>query len=314
MTPEYISLHKDMTVAQAMAHIKKEGMDSETVYTCYVKDTGRTLLGIVSLRTLVVSDDDVMIRDIMRTDYICANVHADQEEVSNLFKKYGFLAIPVVDNEHRLVGIITVDDILDIIEEEITEDFQKMAGVAASTEEYLDMSVWKHVKNRFPWLLFLMISLMVTGLIINQFEDLLAKAIVLVAYLPLLMGTGGNSGSQSATLVIRSMAVGDIELKDSLKVFWKEIRVSFLIGLSLSVLNFAKILVIDGEGPFIALTVCGSMLIIITMAKTIGGMLPMLAKKLKIDPALMASPMIASLTDMVSVVTYFFLASLILGI
>jgi magnesium transporter len=314
MTPEYISLHKDMTVAQAMAHIKKEGMDSETVYTCYVKDTGRTLLGIVSLRTLVVSDDDVMIRDIMRTDYVCANVHADQEEVSNLFKKYGFLAIPVVDNEHRLVGIITVDDILDIIEEEITEDFQKMAGVAASTEEYLDMSVWKHVKNRFPWLLFLMISLMVTGLIINQFEDLLAKAIVLVAYLPLLMGTGGNSGSQSATLVIRSMAVGDIELKDSLKVFWKEIRVSFLIGLSLSVLNFAKILVIDGEGPFIALTVCGSMLIIITMAKTIGGMLPMLAKKLKIDPALMASPMIASLTDMVSVVTYFFLASLILGI
>lgn len=314
MTPEYISLHKDMTVAQAMAHIKKEGMDSETVYTCYVKDTGRTLLGIVSLRTLVVSDDDVMIRDIMRTDYVCANVHADQEEVSNLFKKYGFLAIPVVDNEHRLVGIITVDDILEIIEEEITEDFQKMAGVAASTEEYLDMSVWKHVKNRFPWLLFLMISLMVTGLIINQFEDLLSKAIVLVAYLPLLMGTGGNSGSQSATLVIRSMAVGDIELKDSLKVFWKEIRVSFLIGFSLSVLNFAKILVIDGEGPFIALTVCGSMLIIITMAKTIGGMLPMLAKKLKIDPALMASPMIASLTDMVSVITYFFLASLILGI
>lgn len=314
MTPEYISLHKDMTVAEAMAHIKKEGMDSETVYTCYVKDTGRTLLGIVSLRTLVVSDNDVMVRDIMRTDYVCANVHADQEEVSNLFKKYGFLAIPVVDNEHRLVGIITVDDILDIIEEEITEDFQKMAGVAASTEEYLDMSVWKHVKNRFPWLLFLMISLMVTGLIINQFEDLLAKAIVLVAYLPLLMGTGGNSGSQSATLVIRSMAVGDIELKDSAKVLWKEVRVSFLIGLSLSVLNFAKILVIDGEGPFIALTVCGSMLIIITMAKTIGGMLPMLAKKLRIDPALMASPMIASLTDMVSVVTYFFLASLILGI
>lgn len=314
MTPEYISLHKDMTVAEAMAHIKKEGMDSETVYTCYVKDTGRTLLGIVSLRTLVVSDNDVMVRDIMRTDYVCANVHADQEEVSNLFKKYGFLAIPVVDNEHRLVGIITVDDILDIIEEEITEDFQKMAGVAASTEEYLDMSVWKHVRNRFPWLLFLMISLMVTGLIINQFEDLLAKAIVLVAYLPLLMGTGGNSGSQSATLVIRSMAVGDIELKDSAKVLWKEVRVSFLIGLSLSVLNFAKILVIDGEGPFIALTVCGSMLIIITMAKTIGGMLPMLAKKLRIDPALMASPMIASLTDMVSVVTYFFLASLILGL
>lgn len=314
MTPEYISLHKDMTVEEALAHIKREGMDSETVYTCYVKDTGRTLQGIVSLRTLVVSNDDVRISDIMRTDYICANVLDDQEEVSNLFKKYGFLAIPVVDNEHRLVGIITVDDILDIIEEEITEDFQKMAGVAATTEEYLDMSVWTHMKNRLPWLIFLMVSLMVTGLIISQFEGLLSHVIALVAYLPLLMGTGGNSGSQSATLVIRGMAVGDLELKDAAKVLWKELRVSFLIGLVLSSLNFAKILLIDGQGPWIGLTVCASMLIIITMAKTIGGMLPMLAKKLRIDPALMASPMIASLTDMVSVVTYFLLASLILGL
>lgn len=314
MTPEYISLHKDMTVEEALAHIKREGMDSETVYTCYVKDTGRTLQGIVSLRTLVVSEDDVRISDIMRTDYICANVLDDQEEVSNLFKKYGFLAIPVVDNEHRLVGIITVDDILDIIDEETTEDFQKMAGVAATTEEYLDMSVWTHMKNRLPWLIFLMVSLMITGLIINQFEGLLSHVIALVAYLPLLMGTGGNSGSQSATLVIRGMAVGDLELKDAAKVLWKELRVSFLIGLVLSVLNFAKILLIDGQSPLIGLTVCASMLIIITMAKTIGGMLPMLAKKLKIDPALMASPMIASLTDMVSVVTYFLLATLILGL
>ena len=189
---------------------KKEGMDSETIYTCYVKDTGRKLIGIVSLRSLVISDDDVIEKDIMQTDFVYVNVLDDQEQVSNMFKKYGFLAMPVVDNENRIVGIITVDDILDIIDEETTEDFQKMVGVTVSTVEYLDMSVWTHVKNRFPWLLFLMVSLMITGMIIAQFETLLSKVIVLVAYLPLLMGTGGNSGSQSATLVIRGIAVGDI--------------------------------------------------------------------------------------------------------
>jgi magnesium transporter len=314
MTPDYISLQKDMTVREALAYIKKEGMDSETVYTCYVKDKGRKLIGIVSLRSLVISDDDVTLEDIMQTDFVYVNVLDDQEEVSNRFKKYGFLAMPVVDNENRLVGIITVDDILDIIDEETTEDFQKMAGVAVSTEEYLDMSVWKHVKNRFPWLLFLMVSLMITGLIIAQFEVLLSQVIILVAYLPLLMGTGGNSGSQSATLIIRGIAVGDILPKDVWRILWKELRVSFLIGAGLSLLNFSKILLLDGESAAIAFTVCGAMLIIIMMAKTIGGMLPMLAKKLGIDPALMASPMIASLTDMLSVITYFALASLIIGI
>ena len=194
MTPDYISLQKDMTVKEALAYIKKEGMDSETVYTCYVKDTGRKLIGIVSLRSLVISDDDVIVKDIMQTDFVYVNVLDDQEQVSNMFKKYGFLAMPVVDNENRIVGIITVDDILDIIDEETTEDFQKMVGVTVSTVEYLDMSVWTHVKNRFPWLLFLMVSLMITGMIIAQFETLLSKVIVLVAYLPLLMGTGGNSG------------------------------------------------------------------------------------------------------------------------
>jgi magnesium transporter len=238
----------------------------------------------------------------------------DQEQVSNMFKKYGFLAMPVVDNENRIVGIITVDDILDIIDEETTEDFQKMVGVTVSTVEYLDMSVWTHVKNRFPWLLFLMVSLMITGMIIAQFETLLSKVIVLVAYLPLLMGTGGNSGSQSATLVIRGIAVGDILPRDAWRILWKELRISFLIGAGLSTLNFIKIMLLDGESAAIALTVCGAMLVIIMLAKTIGGMLPMLAKKLGIDPALMASPMIASLIDMISVITYFALASLILGI
>lgn len=314
MTPDYISLQKEMTVGEALDYIKREGMDSETVYTCYVKDKGRKLYGIVSLRTMVVSDRDVPIVDIMRTDFIYVNALDDQEQVSNLFKKYGFLAIPVVDNENRIVGIITVDDILDIIDEETTEDFQKMAGVTATTEEYLDMSVWKHVKNRLPWLLFLMVSLMVTGLIITQFEGLLSQVIALVSYLPLLMGTGGNSGSQSATLIIRGMAVGDIDLKDARKVLWKEIRVSFIIGVTLSLLNFSKIIFLDHQDPFVALTVCSAMVIIIVMAKTVGGMLPMIAKRLKIDPALMASPMIASMTDMISVITYFLLASFILGI
>lgn len=314
MTPDYISLRRDMTVGEALAYIKKEGKDSETIYTCYVKDMGRKLYGIVSLRRMVVSDDDMPIEQILETDFVSVNAMDDQEEVSYLFKRYGYLAMPVVDNENRLVGIITVDDILDIIDEETTEDFQKMAGVAASTEEYLDMSVWRHVKNRFPWLLFLMISLMITGLIISRFEGLLSEVIALVAYLPLLMGTGGNSGSQSATLIIRGLAVGDIDLRDALKVLWKEFQVSFIIGFCLSLLNFAKILLIDGESPMIALTVCIAMLIIIVIAKTIGSMLPLLAKKIKIDPALMASPMIASLTDMVSVITYFALATLILGL
>jgi magnesium transporter len=314
MTPDYISLRKDMTVAEALAYIKKEGMDSETVYTCYIKDEGRTLLGIVSLRTLVVADDHIKVEDLMHEDIIVVNVLDDQEDVSDTFKKYGFLAIPVVDNEHRLVGIITVDDILDVIDEETTEDFQKMAGVAVSTEEYLDMSVWKHMRNRLPWLFVLMCSYVITGGIISSFEDVLSKVIVLVTYLPMLMGTGGNSGSQSATLVIRGMALGDVDTGDALKILWKELRVSFLIGVVLSALNFARIYWIDGEGVFVALTVCGAMLVIIMAAKIIGSMLPIAAKKVGIDPALMASPMIASLTDMVSVVTYFALASLILGI
>jgi len=314
MTPDYISLRKDMTVAEALAYIKKEGMDSETVYTCYIKDEGRTLLGIVSLRTLVVADDHIQVGDLMHEDIIVVNVLDDQEDVSDAFKKYGFLAIPVVDNEHRLVGIITVDDILDVIDEETTEDFQKMAGMAVSTEEYLDMSVWKHVKNRLPWLFVLMCSYVITGGIISSFEDVLSKVIVLVTYLPMLMGTGGNSGSQSATLVIRGMALGDVDTGDALKVLWKELRVSFLIGVVLSALNFARIYWMDGEGALVALTVCGAMLFIVMAAKTIGSMLPMGAKKVGIDPALMASPMIASITDMVSVVSYFALASLILGI
>ena len=318
MTPDYISLEQSWTVRRALRHIKNVGIDSETVYTCYVKSAGRVLEGIVSLRTLVVSDDDVLISDLMHTDIVSINVYEDQEEVSEKFKKYGFIAIPVVDNEKRLVGIITVDDIFDVIEEEATEDMERMAGVLDDSDtEYLDMSVWQQVKNRFPWLFFLMLSYILTGSIISTSEATLASVPALIIYMPMLMGTGGNSGSQSATLVIRGLSVGDIELKDALRVLWKEFRISFVIGLSLSVLNFVRVMIEQRGDPLqvqIALTVSVAMVAIVVAAKCIGSMLPMAAKKVGIDPALMASPMISSLTDMVSIGTYLLLAGAFLGV
>ena len=315
MTPEYISLQKEMTVGEALAYIKKVGVDSETIYTCYVKDRGRKLLGIVTLRALVVAEDSQKVAELMDEAIVYVNVYDDKEDVSEVFKRYGFLAVPVVDNEKRLVGIITVDDILDVIEEETTEDFERMAGVIDTSDlEYLDISAIKHVKNRLPWLFILMCSYIITGGIIRSFEGGLSQVISLVAYMPMLMGTGGNSGAQSATLVIRGLALNDIVLKDAGRVIWKEIRVSLIIGLFLSALNFARIYWLDGESSAVALTVCASMLVIVMAAKIIGSMLPLLAKRVGIDPALMANPMIASLTDMVSVATYFLLASLVLGI
>ena len=314
MTPDYISLRDNMTVGEALAHIK-EGMDSETVYTCYVKEEGRKLEGIVSLRSLVIHDDNMKVSELMSTDYVYVNVYDDQEEVSEAFKKYGFLAIPVVDSEHRLVGIITVDDILDVIEEETTEDIERMAGVMdGSDTEYLDMGVFRHAKNRLPWLILLSVSLMITGSIIEQFEATLQQVVALTFYLPLLMGTGGNTGTQAATLIIRGLSLGDIELKDTLKVFWKEFRVSIILGIVLSAFNFAKIMLIDRESVQIAITVCASMMAVVIFAKLIGGMLPMLAKRLGIDPALMATPMISSLTDMVSSFVYLLMATAVLGI
>ena len=315
MTPDYISLERDMTVAEAMLHIKEVGLDRETVYTCYVKEEGRKLLGIVSLRTLVVSEGSESVANLINEDFVFVNVFDDQEIVSEVFKRYGFLAIPVVDREKRLVGIITVDDILDVIEEEATEDFERMVGVIDKTDrDYLDISVWRHAANRLPWLFVLMCSYMITVEIIKYYEDGLSKVFSLMAYMPMLMGTGGNSGSQSATLIIRGMALNQIQLKDAGKVFWKEFRTSFIIGFSLSAMNFVKICLFDGQGPLIAFTVCLSMLAIIIAAKAIGSMLPMLAKKVSIDPALMANPMISSIIDMISVLTYFVMASFILGI
>ena len=317
MTPDYISLQKEMTVGEALAHIKKEGMDAETIYTCYVKDTGRKLIGIVSLSTLVVTDDNIKIKDIMHTDYVWIDVYEDQEEVAEQFKKYGFIAMPVVDREHRLVGIITFDDILDVIEDENTEDIERMNGIIDfedSDKDYLDVSVWQHAINRLPWLLILMVAYIFTGMIITSFEAKLSEVISLVAYMPMLMGTGGNSGSQAATLIIRGIAMDEVEPSDAPKVLWKEARIGLIIGVILSSFNFARICLIDGYGVMIALTVCSAMLFIVIFAKILGSMIPLLVKKINLDPALIANPAISSISDAVALSIYFIMASVFLGL
>ena len=315
MTPEYINLKKNDTVKEALEHIRDVGLDRETIYTCYVLDRGRKLIGVVSLRALVIASDDTLVKDIMVEDPVVAHVDDDQEEVSELFTRYGYLAIPVVDNEFRLVGIVTVDDILDVIEEETTEDIERMGGIIdTSDREYLDMSVWQHVKARLPWLFLLMCSYFITGGIIQSFQESLSQVLSLVIYMPMLMGTGGNSGSQSSTLVIRGMATGDIDLGDCFKVMWKEVRVAAVVGLALSIINYFRIVMLDHNPPRVALTVCCSMVLVVIIAKLIGSMLPMLAKKIGIDPALMAGPMMASITDMISLSTYFIMAGLMLNI
>jgi magnesium transporter len=315
MTPDYITLRQEWTVGEALAHIKKVGMDSETVYTCYVKDPGRRLLGLVSLRSLVTQDADVPVSEIMVDDIVFVNVFDDQEEVTEAFTKYGFLAIPVVDNEKRLVGIITVDDILLTIQDETTEDIERMGGVLDSSDkDYFDAGIFHQVRSRLPWLLILMFSAMITGLVIAHFELLLSDMASLAIYLPLLMGTGGNSGSQASTLVIRGLAVGEVELRDALRVLWRELRIGFVVAVCLSAINMCKILFLDQQPFTVAITICCAQVIVIVLAKCLGGMLPLLAKKIGIDPALMAAPFISSLTDTFACFVYFTLASAILGI
>ncbi len=313
MTPEYISLQGNMTVREALKHIKDEGMDSETVYTCYVKSAGRKLEGIVSLRTLVISDDDILVSELMHTDFVNVNVYDDQEEVSDAFMKYGFLAIPVVDNEGRLVGIVTIDDIMDVIEEEATEDIERMAGVLSDDDDraYLDTSVWGHIRSRIMWLTLMMFTAMITGGILGAFEDMLTPT--LVCYIPLLMGTSGNAGNQAATLVTRGIAIGDLDTDDVLKVLWKEFRISIGICLVLGGINFIKVLTIDRVDITTAVIINLSLVIIVIIAKMLGGLIPMAAKKLGIDPALVANPLLTSLSDMISVITYFAIATAMLS-
>ncbi len=312
MTIEYVELKKEMTVKEALKHIKDIGLSKETVYTCYVTDYNRKLEAIVSLRSLVVSDDEKSIRDIMHEDIIYVNTHDDQETVAGIFKKYGFLALPVVDGENRMTGIITVDDIMDVMEQEATEDFQRMAAMAPSEDDYLDSDVFTLAKQRIPWLLILMVGGAFTGGIISKFEDVLSAVVALTAFIPMLMDTGGNSGSQSSTLIIRGLATGEISLKDKWKVMWKELRISLIAGVTLALVNFAKNMLLDRVGLSVSLTVSCTLIVTVMLAKIIGGVLPLIAKKLRLDPAIMAGPLITTIVDTTTLMVYFSIASFLM--
>ncbi len=314
MTIEYVDLRKEMKVGEAIEHIKKTAYDKETIYTCYVIDSNRKLEGIISLRRLILSDSDAIIGDIMNTDVISVHTLDDQEEISGVFKKYDLIALPVVDNEDRLTGIITIDDVVDVIEQENTEDFQKMAAMTPSEEKYLESSTFYLAKNRIMWLVVLMISATFTGAIIRRFEVVLQSVVVLAAFIPMLMDTGGNAGSQSATLIIRGLALGEIEPKDTLRVLWKELKVSFLVGLVLSIINLVRILVFDKVEFTIGIVVSITMFTTVIIAKLVGAMLPIGARKLRLDPAIMASPLITTIVDTVALIVYFWLASVLMGI
>ncbi len=314
MTIEFVDLKKEMTVKEALERIRKTGVDKETIDVCYVIDNNRKLEGIVPLRKLILSDENIKVSDIMDSNVISVNTHVDQEEIAALFKKYDLVAMPVVDNENRLVGIITIDDIVDVIEKENTEDFHKMAAIVPYEDEYLKTGVLRLAKNRILWLLILMISAMFTGRIILKYEALLQSCIALTAFIPMLMDTGGNAGSQAATLIIRGLALGEIKINDTLKIVWKEFRVAIIVGLVLSAVNFLRIYFLENADALVALTVSLSLFITVIMAKVIGCMLPIVAKRLKIDPAIMASPLITTIVDAMSLSAYFSIAIWLIGL
>lgn len=314
MTAELIDLKKDMTVQQAIAAIRSGGADSESIYTCYVTGSRRTLEGVVTLRELLLAPDEAKVEELMSTDIITALTTEDQEEAVQRLMKYDFISLPVVDQEGRLVGIVTVDDVMDVMEEEATEDFEKMAAMTPSEKPYLKTSVLALAKNRILWLMVLMLSSMFTGSILGHYEAAFAAVPILVTFIPMLTGTGGNAGSQSSTTIIRGMAVGEIELRDFPRVLWKELRVSLLVGLLLSLVNFLRLALFTCRGNIaVSLTVALATMVTVVAAKTIGSMLPMLAKCLHLDPALMASPLISTIVDAVSLVVYFTLAGRLLS-
>lgn len=313
MTIEYVSLKKEMTVEESFRKIKREGIDKETIYTLYVTDNYRRLIGILSLRELIVAPAETRINDLMRSEVVYVHTHDDQEDVANLFRKYGFEAIPVVDNEKRIVGIITYDDIIDIIEEETNEDFQIMAAITPSEDEYLESGVFNLAKHRIMWLMVLMISSTITQRIIAGYESYLYSVVGLSTFIPMLMDTGGNSGSQSSTLVIRGLATGDVKPKDWYKVMWKEFRIAVVVGIVLSIISYFKIIYFDKMPNNIALTVSLTLIFAVMTAKVVGGILPIAAHKLKLDPAIMASPLITTIADATSLIVYFILAQNIIG-
>lgn len=314
MTIEYVSLRLNMTVEEAIKRIRRTGVDKETIYTCYVTDENRVLLGSISIKTLLLADENDVIKDIMDTNFISAHTLEDQETVANKFNKYDLLAIPVVDDENRLVGIITFDDAIDVMQDEATEDIKKMAAIIPSDKTYFKTTVFETWKARIPWLLLLMVSATFTGMIITSFEDALAAYTVLTAYIPMLMDTGGNSGGQASVTIIRALSLEEIEFSDIFRVIWKESRVAIMCGLTLSICNFVKLLLFDRVTVKVAFVVCITLAVTVLMAKIIGCTLPILAKKIGFDPAVMASPFITTIVDAISLIVYFRVASVFLGI
>ena len=314
MTIEYVDLHDYFTVRKAMDYIRRTGIDKETVYTCFVIDDQRHLVGQVSLRKLIIAPESTIIRDIMDTNIVSAMTTDDQEAVADDFRRYDLTSIAVCDKEERLVGIITIDDIVDVIQDENTEDIKKMAAIIPSDEAYLKTSVWNLVTHRLPWLLLLMISATFTSTIITHFETLLSGAVVLTAFIPMLMDSAGNSGSQTSVTVIRNMALGEVELCDWLRVLFKELRVAVLSGLALAAVNFLRMMIFTSAGMMVSLTVSVTLLCTVVIAMAVGCLLPMGAKRLGLDPAVMASPMITTIVDACSLVIYFMIATAVLGL
>ncbi len=314
MTCEYIALKQWMRVSDAIAHIRRNGRDSETIYTCYVTDDVNHLIGVVSVKSLLLNDNEEPIGNLMEDDVIFVETSTDREEASRILSKYDLLALPVTDSEKRMVGIITVDDVLDVIDEEATEDFEKMAAMAPSGRPYLKSSIFSLARNRFVWLLVLMVSGMITGGILSRFENAFSVLPILVTFIPMLTDTGGNAGSQSSTMVIRGIALGQIGMRDVIKVLRKEFGVAMIVGSGLALVNFLRIMMFGDGGLLVALTVAISLYATVIMAKTIGGVLPIIAKACHLDPAIMASPLITTMVDAFSLIIYFSLATRILGI
>ena len=314
MTTEYMDLKEENTIEDAIKKIKREYDDKETIDICFVTDKSRKLIGTVKLKDLVLNDEDKLIKEIMDDDIMSVNTLMDQEKVAQIIQDYDLTSIPVVDSENKLVGIITIDDVIDIIEEEATEDIEKMAAITPTEKPYLKLNILDLYKSRIPWLLLLMISATFTGKIIQHYEAALASYVVLTSFIPMLMDTGGNAGGQSSVTIIRGLSLNDIEYKDTLKVIWKEIRVAVLAGLTLAVANFVKLLLIDKVTASVALVVCITLIVTVIIAKIIGCSLPILAKKIGFDPAVMASPFITTIVDAISLIVYFQIATHLLGL
>lgn len=313
MTTEYVALRPNMTVEQAFAHIRKYAVDKETIYTCYVTDN-RKLMGIVTVKGLLLASYEDIIGDIMETNVISVDTHEDQEVVANMFDKYDLIALPVVDKENRIVGIITVDDAMEVMREEHGEDIEAMAAILPSDKPYMQTGIFETWKKRIPWLLLLMLSATFTGKIIQSFEDALASCVALTAFIPMLMGTGGNAGSQASVTIIRGLSLDEIEYKDTFKVIWKELRTAIFCGLTLAVVGFVKIIVLDNVTTTISFVVVVTLCVTVIIAKLLGCTLPILAKKLGLDPAVVVSPLITTAVDAISLLVYFQVASALLGI